>query len=80
MLLMRIITIMILASGLGGLRGARIGGVGGIVIAPIMTEMAVKGQVVMTVVEKDDKCDDIDDQIDDNDCDVFESSHTAFLV
>ena len=61
---MRIITIMILAPGLGGLRGARIGGVGGIVIAPIMTEMAVKGQVVMTVVKKDDNCDDIDDQID----------------
>jgi len=32
------------AAGSGGLRGARIGGVGGIVIAPIMTEMAVKGQ------------------------------------
>ena len=52
---------MVLASGMGGLRGAKIGGVGGIVIAPIMTEMAVKGQVVMTVVEKDDNCDDIDD-------------------
>ena len=36
---------MILASGSGALRGARIGGVGGLVIAPIMTEMAVKGQV-----------------------------------
>ena len=32
--------------GLGGLRGARIGGVGGVVIAPAMTEMAVNNQVV----------------------------------
>ena len=39
-------------SGSGGLRGARIGGVGGIVIAPIMTEMAVKGQVDITLVMK----------------------------
>ena len=31
--------------GLGGLRGARIGGVGGVVIAPAMTEMAVNNQV-----------------------------------
>jgi len=34
------------AAGSGALRGARIGGVGGFVIAPVMTEMAVKGQVV----------------------------------
>ena len=43
---------MILASGSGVLRGARIGGVGGFVIAPIMTEMAVKGQVTITLVMK----------------------------
>merc|ERR550532_2228927 len=39
------------AAGFGGLRGARIGGVGGILIAPIMTEMAVSGQVTITVLQ-----------------------------
>ena len=42
---------MILAgSGVGGLRGARTGGVGGILIAPFMTEMAINGQVARNCV------------------------------
>ena len=41
--------------GLGGLRGARIGGVGGIVVAPAMTEMAVNNQVVV-IMDNGQEC------------------------
>ena len=32
-------------AGLGGIRGVRIGAAGGVLVAPVMTEMAVRGQV-----------------------------------